>query len=82
MVSTIIVVIISLIISVPLSDASLAFLWKAIMASYPGWLNYEAPKYVLAEVPVIGIAAYLIIGILEYRGIGKIPMETALKNAE
>lgn len=81
-VSTIIVVIISLIISVPLSDASLAFLWKAIMASYPGWLNYEAPKYVLAEVPVIGIAAYLIIGILEYRRIGKIPMETALKNAE
>ena len=31
---------------------------------------------------LFGIAAYLIIGILEYRRIGKIPMETALKNAE
>ncbi len=81
-VSTIIVVIISLIITVPIADASLAYLWKAIMASYPGWLNYKAPAYVLAEVPVIGIAAYLIIGILEYRRIDKIPMETALKNAE
>jgi putative ABC transport system permease protein len=81
-VSTIIVVAISLLITIPLSDAALGGLWKAILSSYPGWLSYKAPAYVLVEMPLIGVAAYVIIGLLEYRRIGRIPMETALKNVE
>jgi putative ABC transport system permease protein len=81
-VSTIIVVAISLVITIPLSDAALGGLWKAIMSSYPGWLSYKAPAYVLVEMPLIGVVAYVVIGLLEYRRIGRIPMETALKNVE
>jgi putative ABC transport system permease protein len=81
-VSTIIVVAVSLVITIPLSDAALGGLWKAIMSSYPGWLSYKSPAYVLVEMPLIGVVAYVVIGLLEYRRIGKIPMETALKNVE
>ncbi len=81
-VSTIIVVVVSVILSVPISDAMLGIMWKAIMSTYPGWLNYKAPAHVLVEMPVISIVSFVFIGILEYRRIGKIPMETALKNVE
>jgi putative ABC transport system permease protein len=37
---------------------------------------------VLVEMPLIGVVAYVVIGLLEYRRIGRIPMETALKNVE
>ena len=56
--ATAIVVFISLVISVPLSDFTIGFLWRAIMGTYPGWLAYKAPSYVLVEMFVIGVAAY------------------------
>ena len=48
--ATAIVVFISLVISVPLSDFTIGFLWRAIMGTYPGWLAYKAPSYVLGNV--------------------------------
>jgi putative ABC transport system permease protein len=81
-VATIIVVAVSIVVSIPFSDAALGFLWKTIMSTYPGWLNYKAPAYVLAELPVINVVSFAFIGALEYRRIGRIPMETALKNVE
>ena len=80
--ATAIVVFISLVISVPLSDFTIGFLWRAIMGTYPGWLAYKAPSYVLVEMFVIGVAAYSIIGALKYKKIRKIPMDEALKNVE
>jgi len=80
--ATAIVVFISLVISVPLSDFTIGFLWRAIMGTYPGWLAYKAPSYVLVEMFVIGVAAYSIIGALQYKKIRKIPMDEALKNVE
>ena len=80
--ATAIVVFISLVISVPLSDFTIGFLWRAIMGTYPGWLAYKAPSYVLVEMFVIGVAAYSIIGALQYKKITKIPMDEALKNVE
>lgn len=80
--ATAIVVFISLVISVPLSDFTIGFLWRAIMGTYPGWLAYKAPSYVLVEMFVIGVAAYSIIGALQYKKIRKIPMGEALKNVE
>ena len=80
--ATAIVVFISLVISVPLSDFTIGFLWRAIMGTYPGWLAYKAPSYVLVEMFVIGVAAYSIIGALQYKKISKIPMDEALKNVE
>ena len=80
--ATAIVVFISLVISVPLSDFIIGFLWRAIMGTYPGWLAYKAPSYVLVEMFVIGVAAYSIIGALQYKKIRKIPMGEALKNVE
>ena len=80
--ATAIVVFISLVISVPLSDFTIGLLWRAIMGTYPGWLAYKAPSYVLVEMFVIGVAAYSIIGALQYKKIRKIPMDEALKNVE
>ena len=53
-----------------------------LYTSYPGWLAYKAPSYVLVEMFVIGVAAYSIIGALQYKKIRKIPMDEALKNVE
>ena len=80
--ATAIVVFISLVISVPLSDFTIGFLWRAIMGTYPGWLAYKAPSYVLVEMFLIGVEAYSIICALQYKKIRKIPMDEALKNVE
>lgn len=80
--ATAVVVVASLLISVPVSDWLISVLWRAILGSYPGWLGYKAPPYVLAEVFLTGVAAYFVIGALQYKRLGKIPMDEALKNDE
>lgn len=80
--ATAVVVVASLLISVPVSDWLISVLWRAILGSYPGWLGYKAPPYVLAEVILTGVAAYFVIGALQYKRLGKIPMDEALKNDE
>ena len=47
-----------------------------------GWIELYVGRKVYVEMAVLGILAYAVIAVFEYRKIGKVPMDEALKNAE
>ena len=81
-VTTAIVVIASLIITMPLLDSVMAVLLEYMFFMYSGWMTYYVPisQYVL--VVVAGIASYAVIAFLQMHKVKKIPMEDALKTVE
>lgn len=83
-VSTAIVVIISILISLPLSNLIIKSIYVVIMSSFSGsgWVDYYIAPHLFLEMFLMGIAAYAIVGALQFRKVSKIPMDEALKNAE
>ena len=81
-VTTAIVVIASLIITMPLLDSVMAVLLEYMFFMYSGWMTYYVPisQYVL--VVVTGIVSYAVIAFLQMQKVKKIPMEDALKTVE
>ena len=47
-----------------------------------GWIELYIGRMVYVEMAVLGILAYAVIAVFEYRKIGRVPMDEALKNAE
>ena len=47
-----------------------------------GWIELYIGRKVYVEMAVLGILAYAVIAVFEYRKIGRVPMDEALKNAE
>ena len=47
-----------------------------------GWIELYVGNIVYEEMLALGIGAYAVIAVLEYRKIGRVPMDEALKNAE
>ena len=47
-----------------------------------GWIELYVGNIVYEEMLALGIGAYAVIAALEYRKIGRVPMDEALKNAE
>ena len=82
--STALVVIVSVLISLPLSNLIIKNLYVAIMTSFSGsgWLEYYIEPRLFVEMFLMGIAAYAAVGALQFRRVTKIPMDEALKNAE
>jgi len=81
-ITTAIVVIASLIVTMPLFDSVMAVLLEYMFFMYSGWMTYYVPisQYVL--VVVAGIASYAVIAFLQMQKVKRIPMEDALKNVE
>ena len=79
---TVIVVIISLIISIPLAYLFIKLIYVQIISSFSGWLNFSVKPVVYIKMIALAIISYAVIGALQLRKIKKIPMEEALKNAE
>ena len=80
--ATTIVVILSLIISLPISHWLLSVLFKEIMKSMTGWLSMHIDTITYLKTLIIGIICYGIINLRQVYKINKIPMEEALKNRE
>ena len=80
--ATAIVVIISLLISVFVSEYLIRILYKAMMLEYTGWLTYYIAPWVYVAVFVTGVVCYAIIHFIEMKRIRKIPLSVALKNME
>ena len=81
--STTIMVIISLLVSLPLVYHALINIFYIMMLeSFTGWLPLYIPNRVYAEMFILGLATYAIVAALEYRKIRKVPMDEALKNVE
>lgn len=81
--ATVLVVLCSIVLSIPVSYYVIKKLFYVMMAEmFTGWLDYYVAKNVFVYMVVLNLLAYLGIGLLELCKIGKIPMEEALKNAE
>lgn len=80
--ATALVVVFSLLISIPLGEKVTDMIYHKMMLIIPGWLTYYmAPKNYLL-VFAIGIACYGLVHILESHKISKIPLSQALKDAD
>lgn len=81
-ISTAIVVIASLILSLPIVDISMKYIFEAVFSAYSGWLPYVVPNEIFIKTMLIGILSYAVIAFLQMKQVKKIPMEDALKNVE
>lgn len=80
--ATIIVVIISLLVSIPLCQFVIKKIYYVMMLDYTGWLTYYIAPWVYVVIFVTGIACYAVIHLIEMKKIRKIPLSVALKNME
>lgn len=76
------VVILSILISLPLITWIMQYVFLVLMKGFGGWftLTIEAKTY--AEVFLMGLLAYVVVALMQFRKIQKIPMDEALKNVE
>lgn len=81
-VSTSIVVILSIILSLPICKAILGLLYRSMMFKFTGWISYSIESNVYIWMIIFGIASYLVVALLEMYKIKKIPMRDALKTSE
>lgn len=80
--STAIVVILSILITLPICDSLMVLLCRVMMMEFPGWLPYYVPFITYVEIVAASIVCYLIIVFLQFRKIKKVPLNMALKNIE
>lgn len=82
-ISTTMVVILFLLGSLPIEYEIMVFLFREIMMnSISGWIPLYVPPALYVKMFAIGLGTYLVVAILEYRKIRKVPMDEALKNVE
>jgi putative ABC transport system permease protein len=60
----------------------LSYLVVYVMSTYPGYIEFNIPFYVLAEIFGLGVLSYAVVAWLLMQKIKRIPMTDALKNAE
>ena len=79
---TAIVVIFSMLVTIPIVNVSMKYIFQYFFREYAGYLPYYvgAPTYV--KMAIIGVLSYLCIAFLQTRKVKKIPMADALKNVE
>ncbi|MGN1131884.1 MAG: FtsX-like permease family protein, partial [Ruminococcus sp.] len=77
-----IVVVISLLLSVPLCELTIRAIYYALMQEFNGWLTYYIAPYVYPAMIIMGILCYGVVNFIQLNRIKKIPMSQALKNVE
>lgn len=81
--STMLVVIIELLISLPIEKAVMNVIFRAMMmSSMTGWITLWIDPKIYVEMFLIGFVTYGGVALLEYRKIRKVSMDEALKNVE
>ena len=80
---TSIVVVTLLLLSLPLETAVMKYLFERIvMTELSGWIPIYFDPMMYVKMILLGIGAYVVVAVLEYRRIRRVPMEEALKNVE
>ncbi len=79
---TSVVVVVSLIGTIPLVNYIMRYLFAAVLADYPGWLPYSVPFTAYIRMAVLGIAAYTVVVFLQMRKVKGVPKSDALKAVE
>ncbi len=80
--ATAIVVTVSLLISIPVSDIVIETIYRVMMLEYNGWLTYYIAPWIYPAMFAIGAAGYFTVHFIHMRRIRKIPLALALKNIE
>ena len=76
------VVILSLILGMWISTVVIGGIYRVMMSDFSGWLTLYIDPKVYVEMFIMSMAAYLVVALLQFRKIRKIPMDEALKNVE
>ena len=80
--TTSLVVIISLIATLPLVSILLTKVFESMLSQYAGWIPCDIPIINYVKIAVTGIIAYAVIAFMQYQRVKKIPLDVALKNVE
>ncbi len=79
--ATTIAVVVITAVSTWLGCEIMAVLWKSIMQSYSGWFAFIMKPMDYVRIFALIFAGYILVLVLDYRRIKKIPMDRALKDA-
>lgn len=79
---TSVVVVVSLIGTIPLVNYIMKYLFAAVLADYPGWLPYRVPFSAYIRMAALGIAAYAVVAFVQMRKVKNVPKSDALKAVE
>lgn len=81
--STTVVYLLCFAATIPAVTVLIKYLMKVmIRLEMTGWIELYVGNIVYEQMLALGIGAYAVIAVLEYRKIGRVPMDEALKNAE
>lgn len=80
--STSIVVVLSVILTIPMVNYLMKYLCDTMLSQYPGYLPYYVPFDTFIKMALCGIVSYSVIAFFEYRKVKKIKLDLALKNRE
>ncbi|NLT08715.1 MAG: FtsX-like permease family protein, partial [Ruminococcus sp.] len=80
--ATSIVVIISLLLTIPLSLLIIKLIYYTMMLEYSGWLTFWIAPWIAPAMFIIGGLCYTVVSVILLRKIKKIPLSQALKNME
>ncbi len=79
---TSVVVVVSLIGTIPLVNYIMKYLFAAVLADYPGWLPYSVPFDAFIRMAALGIAAYAVVAFIQMRKVKRVSKSDALKTVE
>ena len=81
--STMVVVVIELLLSLPIETVVMNVIFRVMMMeSLTGWITLWIDPKIYVEMLLTGFITYGVVALLEYRKIKKVPMDEALKNVE
>lgn len=81
-VTTSVVVILSMLVTIPISNKAIEAIFVAMMREYSGWLPYYCSPSVFLKMAVTGVVSYAVIAFFQTRKVKAIPLADALKNRE
>lgn len=79
---TSVVVVVSVIGTIPLVNYIMKYLFAAVLSDYPGWLPYHVPFSAYIRMAVLGIISYTVVAFIQMRKVKKVPKSDALKMVE
>ena len=81
--STTVVYLVCFVATIPLVSMLIRYLMKVmIRMEMTGWIDLYIGTPVYVEMLILGVLSYAVVAVFEYRKIGKVPMDEALKNVE
>lgn len=80
--ATTLVVLVSILISLPISYWLIKIIYRAVMLEYPGWLTLWIAPWIWPFMIALGLGCWFGVMALQRRTIRRIPMGEALKNQD